>query len=68
MDPKACLELAADSVRDNDKESARTHLRQYALWRNNGGFQPTGGDEDWYEIKEWFQRKFLRPYGGPEPF
>jgi hypothetical protein len=40
MDPKACLRLVSDALKDRDFETAAEHLEDYRAWRSRGGYEP----------------------------
>lgn len=40
MDAKQCLADASEALVDDDFETARYLLAEYALWRAKGGFEP----------------------------
>ena len=44
MDPEACLNRAAEALRDSDLDECREALSDYRLWRARGGFEPKCGD------------------------
>lgn len=44
MDPEATLKALKDSIDDGEYHNAVLALRNYYVWRLNGGFQPINGD------------------------
>jgi len=44
MDPEACLDRAAEALKDSDLDECREALSDYKVWRARGGFEPDGGD------------------------
>ncbi len=46
MDPEACLNEAASSLRESgSRVECAKHLTNYFQWRLSGGFQPLNGDK-----------------------
>ena len=50
MDPQVTLESAETALEEHDYKTVRELLNTYAEWRNNGGFEPSGGDDIFEEL------------------
>lgn len=63
MDPQITLEMAENALDEHDWESAREALNNYARWRNNGGFEPSGGDDIFEELIHDYEYQY-KTYNG----
>lgn len=57
LDPKSCLQRAADALAEQDWDEARQALKDYRAWRRRGGFEPAGGDEREQDLRRRLRQR-----------
>ena len=67
MDPRACLNLADQSISEGDIAQAKQSLSDYRVWRRKGGFEPTmewvpeqRGDSFAHEIEQRLETRIYQ--------